>query len=102
MRTRVGLHDVGADRGTARIRVLDDHARRLVELAYRAPARVGVQDVVVRELLALELLGPRKRMLGRVQQAIEGRLLMAGSRRSAGLGPSPADSVARVERVFGA
>ena len=43
-----------ADRGAARIRVLDRDARRLLELEHQLQRSVGVDDVVVRELLALQ------------------------------------------------
>jgi hypothetical protein len=56
--------------------VLDDHARRLVELGHQAPGRVEVEDVVERELLALQLARRRHRVERRAEIAVEGRALV--------------------------
>src|SRR4029079_16743958 len=45
-------------RGAARVRVLDDHAGRSLELPHDRGGGRRVWDVVVRELLALERFGP--------------------------------------------
>ena len=73
----VGLGDVLGRGGTAGVLVLQDDDRRLVELAHERPARVGVQDVVVGQLLAVELLGVDQAVLmGELVHAVEDGLLM--------------------------
>ena len=47
----------GGDRDAAGIRVLDDDARRRLELPHALERGVAVRDVVVRKLLALQLPG---------------------------------------------
>jgi hypothetical protein len=47
---------------TARVGVLDDHARRDLELAQEPPCRVEVEQVVVGELLALVLTHHREQV----------------------------------------
>ena len=82
VRLAVGLGDVGADRDPARVGVLDDRDAGEVAVVVRRPPRgVGVDVVVVRHLLAVQLLGagqPAPRPRG-VQRGAPG----AGSRRSA-------------------
>ena len=63
---RVGLDQVGAHRHAARVGVLHDHAGRRVEALHALPGGVGVGDVVVRELLALQLLRRGQRAGGRL------------------------------------
>jgi hypothetical protein len=58
------------------IRVLDDDAGRLFELAHAFPGGVGVGDVVVAEFLALQLREGGERARHRPQIAVERRLLM--------------------------
>ena len=60
VRLAVRLGDVGADRDAARVGVLDDGDRRLGEVVRGPPRRVGVDVVVVRHLLAVQLLGLRQ------------------------------------------
>src|SRR5687768_4786808 len=56
--------------------MLDDHARGHVERAAALPGRVGVRDVVVAELLALQLPEARERALRRIALDVErGRLM---------------------------
>ena len=50
----VGVGGRRADRGAARIRVLDHGGRRLVELEHDARGRVEIEQVRVRQLLALQ------------------------------------------------
>src|SRR5205085_12587565 len=68
-----------ADRDAARIGVLDDDARgRRVsgaEALHAFPGGVGVGDVVVRQLLALELPGGDERAGRRMQVAVARRAL---------------------------
>ena len=66
-----GRHGVGRERAPVslferrgggrarRVHVLDDRARRLVEVAHELPRRVGVNVVVERHLLAAEHFGLR-------------------------------------------
>ena len=53
----VGVEDIGAGGRAAGIGVLDDGDHGLVEFLTEGPAGVEVDEVVVAELLALELLG---------------------------------------------
>jgi hypothetical protein len=46
-------------RAATRIGVLDDGRRRLIKLVNQLPGRVEIDQIVVRELLALQLLGSR-------------------------------------------
>ena len=52
-----GVGERGGGRGPARVVVLDDDARRLGELAGEVQGRVEVEDVVVTQFLAVQLLG---------------------------------------------
>ena len=56
--------------------MLHDHARRAVERVHGAVRRVRVDDVVVRELLALGLRRVRDRARARERGAVERRPLM--------------------------
>ena len=64
------------DRDAAWIGVLDDHARRRLELPHAFEGGVAVRDVVVRELLALKLRGRRDRGADRARVGVERRLLV--------------------------
>jgi hypothetical protein len=58
MRRGDGVERVGRrDRDAARVGVLDDRHRGLDHVERRAQGRIGVDVVVVRHLLALQLLG---------------------------------------------
>ena len=43
----ISIQRTAGDRDAARIRMLDDHARRLFECLYALPRRVGVGDIVI-------------------------------------------------------
>ena len=58
----VGLQRVGAERRSARVVVLDDHAGGLAEVGHDAAHRVEVEQVVERQLLAVVLLDHRQQM----------------------------------------
>ena len=73
---REGLLRARAHRRAAGVRVLDDHAGRLVDLGDQPPGRVQVEDVVERELLALHLARGGHRVEGRPEVAVEGRALV--------------------------
>ena len=75
-RETVGIERRRGDGDAARIGVLDDDAGRLGEGLHALPRRVGVADVVVRELLALQLPVGRDRARGRLFVAVERRLLV--------------------------
>ena len=64
------------DGDAAGIRVLDDHAGRLVELAHALEGRVGIREVVVREILALQLRRRADAGTVRLLRQVERRLLM--------------------------
>ncbi len=64
-----GRH-VSGNSGAAGILVLQDHHSGLVELAHRVPCRISVEEVVVRELLALDLLSAHQR-IGRAAELLE-------------------------------
>ena len=84
--THVGLGGAGAGRHAARIRVLDHRGGRFAELEHDAQRRVEIEEVVVRQLLALQDGGvaePVARILG-----VPGGALMRDSRRSEGPAPS--------------
>ena len=72
----VGLERALAQPGAAGVGVLDDHAGRLVDLGGQAPGGVEVEDVVERELLALQLAGRGHRVERRAEVAVEGRALV--------------------------
>ena len=88
VRLAVRLGDVGADRDAARVGVLDDRDRRLVEVVRRAAGGVGVDVVVVGHLLAVQLLGLRQAGSAR-SRCGRARPAGAGSRRSAAPPPGP-------------
>ena len=70
------LDDILARRGAAGIHVFEAHAERLVELAHDAQRGVGVLDIVVRQLLAVELSGECQRIGHLLPLAVEfGRLV---------------------------
>src|SRR5690606_2898379 len=72
----VGLAAAAAHRHAAGAGVLDDHAGGRVELAHAFPGRIGVGDVVVARLLAVQL-GERSERTGRrMQVAVERGLLV--------------------------
>ena len=69
-------HACGSGRPAWVLVLQDDHGG-LVELAHERPAGVGVEDVVVGKLLAVELLGVHEAVLAlEVGQAVERRFLM--------------------------
>ncbi|ABA48884.1 hypothetical protein BURPS1710b_3404 [Burkholderia pseudomallei 1710b] len=70
-RLRVRFARVRAHRDAARIRVLDDHARRRVERLHAFPRGVRIGDVVVRQFLALQLAVVRERAGRRRDVAVE-------------------------------
>ena len=76
MGTLVGDEDIVGDGHAAGIRVLDNHAGRHLETAHAFPGGVGVGDIVVRQLLALQLPVMRERAGGRLRFNIERCLLM--------------------------
>jgi hypothetical protein len=74
----VRLGDVGADRDAARVGVLDDRDRGLVEVEGGAQGRVGVDVVVVRHRLAVQdraLCDARRRLEVDVERALLVRVL---------------------------
>ena len=77
------------DGDAARVRVLDDHRGRQRELAHDAAGALEVGEVVVRELLAAELLDAREQvpaqaLLGVVRGALVRVLAVRRGRRSSG------------------
>ena len=78
----VGGGDVLGHGGAAGVLVLENHARRLVELAHEIPGGIRIQVVVVRKRLTLNLLGAHERMLGAaklgklVGEAVDGGRLL--------------------------
>ena len=76
LRLPVGLDEPGARRDAARIVVLDDRGRRRVELQHEGQRRVGVQNVVEGELLALKRAGGGDGGRGRRHVAVERGPLM--------------------------
>jgi hypothetical protein len=72
----VGRGDVRGDGRSAGVLVLEDDDGRVVELADGGPGGVGVEEVVVGELLALELPGRGEAVLGGVGLPVEGGLLL--------------------------
>ena len=75
-RLAVGVDEVVRKRDTTRIGVLHNHACRVAEPPHAFPRRVAVGKVVVRELLALQLLKRSDRAGNRRFVAIERRGLM--------------------------
>ena len=72
-----GFHYGCGSGGTAGVLMLQDNHGGLVELARDGPAGIGIQDVVVRKLLAVELLGVHQGMLGgKLGHAVERGALM--------------------------
>ena len=59
-----GVGELAGRRRAARVVVLHDHARRPGELAGEVQRRVEVEDVVVTQFLAVQLLGGRRRRGG--------------------------------------
>ena len=88
-----GLLDRRRDRDAARVRVLDDHDGRQRELAQDPARRLEVGEVVVRELLAAELLDLREQVPAGALLARSRRPPGAGSRRTRGRSPSGSVSV---------
>ena len=76
VRPQVSLFDGGGDGRAAGIRVLHDHAGGRLELAHALERRVGIRDVVVGELLALELPRRRDGCAGRERIGVERRGLV--------------------------
>ena len=73
---RPRLRDVAPRGRTAGIHVLQPHTERLVELAHDAERGVGVLNVVVRQLLAVELPGEGQRIGRPAPLAVELRALV--------------------------
>ncbi len=80
----ITLGRIGTDGHAAGVGMLDDHAGRRVEALHAFPGRIGVGDVVVAELLALQLPARHQRAGRRVQVRGTGPRSGASSRRSAG------------------
>ena len=59
---RPGIHDILADGSTAGIHMFEPHAERLIELADDTQRGIGILDIVVRQLLAVELTGKSQRI----------------------------------------
>ena len=79
------LLDRRRDRDAAGIRVLHDHGGRERELAAHAPRALEVGEVVVRELLAAELLDSREQVAARaVLPVVRGRLMRVLAVREVG------------------
>jgi hypothetical protein len=72
----VGVRTAGAFGDAAGVGVFDDHAGRRFELAYAFPRGVGVGEIVVAELLALQLRERGERARHRPEIAIERAVLM--------------------------
>ena len=72
----VGVGDRVAARHAAGIGMLDDHACRRVELPHALERRVAVGDIVVRQLLALDLMRARDRRANGARIGVEGSLLV--------------------------
>src|SRR5262249_6143943 len=70
------LLECGANGGAARVIVLDDHGGRLGELADEIEGAVEVEQVVVRQLLAVQCLGSRDAGGTLATLGVERRLLM--------------------------
>lgn len=56
--------------------MLNGHNRRLFEFFDDLQRRIGIVDVVVGQLFAVQLLGSRQRILRSERLAVERRLLM--------------------------
>ena len=98
-RADVGVGGAATGRGAARIGVLDDDGRRLAELEHDARGGIEIEQVRVRQLLALEH-GRRRR--GRRRHPPRTRPPAdAGSRRSGDRGPCADASVQRRRQSSG-
>ena len=86
IRAVVRRERVACDRDAARIRVLDDDARRLGELTHAFERGIAVGDVVVRQRLALQLRRAADARARRVRDRVERARSDADSRRSADRG----------------
>ncbi len=75
-RALVRLQSGGTDRRAARVVVLEDHARRLVEVAHDRARRVEVEQVVERQLLAVVLLDHRQQVHPRADLLVVRRPLV--------------------------
>src|SRR5206468_2157926 len=75
-RALVCVLDRARYRNTARISVLDDHARGGFELTQAEPRRVQVVQVVERELAAVQLLDLREQVARRADLRVVGRALV--------------------------
>ena len=73
---RPSLYDILTDGGTAGVHVLQTDAERLIELAHDGQSGVGILDIVVRKLLAVQLLGRSERERNGLLLGIEHRLLV--------------------------
>ncbi len=71
IRTIVRSERVTGDGDAAGIRMLHDHARGLVELSHAFECGIAIGDVVVRELLALQLLRGADARAGRIGDCVE-------------------------------
>src|SRR5215510_10134878 len=65
-----------ANRSTARVRVFDNAARRSVKLLDEAPGSLEIDNVVIRQFLALKLVRRSYAERGLSAPTIEGRPLM--------------------------
>ena len=72
----VSLGDRSGRSRTAGVLVLQNNHGRLVELASERPARIGIENVVVGKLLAVELFGIHEAMRVGIGQAVERSALM--------------------------
>lgn len=68
----VGLGHVGGDGGTTGVLVLENHHAGLVELTHGVPGGLGVEEVIVGQRLALELLGAHERGLRGEERGVGG------------------------------
>src|SRR5262249_58681898 len=70
------LVDLLGDGDPARVRMLPDHRHRLVDLSRDPPGALEIREVVVRELLAPELLDARQEVPPPARLDVERRRLM--------------------------
>ena len=80
----VGLLAALADRAAAGVVVLDDRAGGRVEVLDQLARRAEVEQVVERQLLAVQLVDAVEQVRRRAHARVEGGTAGAGSRRSAG------------------